>query len=312
MRSVESPRVVVVTGGSAGVGRATAVEFARHGAAVGVIARGIEGLESTQEQLVRMGVPALGVSADVAQFDELERAVDRIEAKLGPIDAWVNNAMTTVFAPVAQMSSEEFRRVTEVTYLGSVFGTLAVLPRMRQRGRGTIVQVGSSLAYLSIPLQSAYCGSKHAVRGFVDSLRCELMHDGSPIHLSIVELPALNTPQFSWCRTHMVHHPKPWPPVFQPEVAARAIVWAASHHPRELKVGGSTAWTIWLNKLFPGVIDRYLASRGYERQQTRLVVPIDRPDNLWAPAPIPHSAHGPFDATARPRAGPIWEWLHRS
>jgi NAD(P)-dependent dehydrogenase (short-subunit alcohol dehydrogenase family) len=304
-------QVVVITGASAGVGRATVRRFADEGASVALIARGRERLEAAAREVEAAGGRALALPLDVADADAVEKAADETEEELGPIDVWVNNAMVTVYAPVAQLSPDEFRRVTEVTYLGSVWGTMAALGRMLPRDRGTIVQVGSALAYRGIPLQSAYCGAKHALEGFYDSLRTELMHDGSNVRLTVVQLPALNTPQFSWGRTKMPREPQPVPPIFQPEVAAEAVVWAAQNPRRELYVGWPTVKTIVGNKLVPGLGDRYLARTGYEAQQIEEPVRPDRPDNLFEPVPGDFAAHGPFDDRAKPRSLQLWANLHR-
>jgi short-subunit dehydrogenase len=288
-------RVVAITGASAGVGRATARAFAREGADIGLIARGRERLDSAKREIEDMGRRAVIAEADVADADQVEEAAERIENELGPIDVWVNNAMATVFAPVVDTTPEEFRRATEVTYLGSVWGTMAALRRMRPRDRGVIVQVGSALAYRGIPLQGAYCGGKHALQGFLESLRSELMHEHSHVHLTMVQLPALNTPQFTWSRAKMPHSPQPVPPIFQPEVAADAIVWAARHPRRELMVGWPTVKAIFGNAIAPGVADRYLARTGYDSQQTQTPADPDRPDNLFEPVPGDQGAHGPFD-----------------
>ncbi len=305
------PRVVVVTGASAGVGRATARRFAEEGDAIALIARGMERLEAAAREVEALGGCALALPLDVGEPEALEAAAAQVEAELGPIDVWVNNAMVTVYAPVTRLTPEEFRRVTEVTYLGSVWGTMAALRRMLPRDRGTIVQVGSALAYRGIPLQSAYCGAKHGLEGFYDSLRTELLHDGSNIRVTIVELPGLNTPQFSWGRTKMPREPKPVPPIFQPEVAADAIVWASRHPRRELYVGWPTFEAIVGNKIAPGLADRYLARTGYDAQQSDEPVPPDRPDNLFEPVPGDFAARGRFDGRAKPRSVQLWLTKHR-
>lgn len=297
---------VVVTGASSGVGRAVVREFARHGANLGLIARGMDGLQGTQAEVEQAGGRAVIAQTDVADADQVEQAAERIEQELGPIDVWVNNAMTTVFSPLRDITPAEFRRATEVTYLGTVYGTMSALRRMSRRNRGTIVQVGSALAYRAIPLQAPYCGAKHAVRGFTDSLRSELLHEGQNIGLTMVQLPALNTPQFSWCRTRLPNHPQPVPPIFQPEVAARGIVWAAEHCPRELNVGWTTSLTINGNKLLPGYGDHYLAKNGWEGQQTGDPVDPDRPSNLFEPVPGDHGAHGVFDPRATDHSPQQW------
>ncbi len=302
--------VVVITGASAGVGRATAREFARRGAHLGLLARGIDSLEAARKEVEGYGGRAVVVPTEVADPDQVEDAASLVESELGPVTIWVNNAMTTVFAPFKELTPQEFKRVTEVTYLGVVYGTMAALRRMLPRNRGTIVQVGSALAYRAIPLQSAYCGAKHAIKGFTDSLRTELMHDGSNIHVTMVQLPALNTPQFSWCRSKMPRHPQPVPPIYQPEVAARAIVWAAHHLPRELYVGAPTAGAIVGTQISPSISDRYLALTGYQSQMTNEPVDPHRPDNLFAPLPGDYGAHGIFDRQARPSSRHLWATTH--
>jgi NAD(P)-dependent dehydrogenase (short-subunit alcohol dehydrogenase family) len=308
---LEKDSVVVVTGGTAGVGRAVAREFARAGARVAVLARDSARLEATRDELLRCGVAALALQADVADADAVEAAAARIEQELGPIAVWVNNAMVTVVAPFADLEPAEFRRVTEVTYLGTVWGSLAALKRMRPRNRGTIVQVGSALAYRSIPLQSAYCGAKHAVRGFTESLRTELLHEGSQVRVTIVELPAVNTPQFDWCRTKLGRRPRPLGKVYQPEVMAHAIVGAAQSGRRELYPTWSSTIAIWGDKVAPGLLDRYLADAAWEGQQSGEPVAAGRVDNLFAPAPLPAAARGRFDANARARSTSLWANMHR-
>jgi len=306
-----SPReVVVVTGGSAGVGRAVARAFARNGADVGLVARGAERLDAARADVESLGGRAVAVQAGVADADQIEAAAARIEEELGPIDVWVNNAMATVFAPVMATTPEELRRATEVTYFGSVWGTMAALRRMVPRDRGVIVQVGSALAYRGIPLQAAYCGSKHALQGFLESLRTELLHDGSRVRLTMVQLPALNTPQFTWGRTKMSRQPQPVPPIFQPEVAAEAVLWATRHPQRQLMVGWPTVRAIVGNAVAPSFADRFLARNGYDAQQTDEPVEPDRPDNLFQPAPGRQGAHGPFDARARRRSLQLWARTH--
>jgi short-subunit dehydrogenase len=307
-----SAEVVVVTGASAGVGRATARAFARCGARVGLIARDAESLQATCKDVEALGGKAVMCVADVARPAEVESAAAMIEDRLGPIDIWVNNAMVTVVSPVAELAPEEVRRVTEVTYLGTVYGTLAALKRMRTRNRGAIVQVGSALAYRAIPLQAPYCGAKFAIRGFTDALRSELLHERSRIHVTMVQMPALNTPQFDWCRTHMAHKPRPVPPVFQPEVAAGAIVWAAHHRRRELLVGAPTHRAVWLNKFIPGLLDRYLAHYGYSSQQSPSLVAPDHRDNLFEAVPGDFGAHGRFDSEAHATSARLWLSTHRS
>jgi len=308
---MSTPDVVVITGASAGVGRATAVEFARRGARVAVLSRGTEGLEGARRDIEQAGGTALVVPMDVSDPDQVEHAAERVERELGPIAIWVNCAMVTVFSPVSAITPAEFKRVTEVTYLGYVYGTMAALKRMRPRNRGTIVQVGSALAYRAIPLQSAYCGAKFAIRGFTDALRSELIHDRSKIRLTMVQIAAFNTPQFDWARIHIDRNPQPVPPIFQPEVAARGIVHAAYHPRREFWVGWPTVKAILGNKLIPGLLDRYLASKAYEGQFGPEPLPPNRPDNLFDPVPGDHGAHGRFDDRARPQSWQLWANMHR-
>ncbi|MBX3187112.1 MAG: SDR family oxidoreductase [Labilithrix sp.] len=295
-------RVVVVTGASAGVGRAVVRAFARRGANIALIARGIDGLEGARAEVEAMRGRALVLPLDVADADAVEEAADRVERELGPIDVWVNDAMVSVFAPVGETTPAEFKRVTEVTYLGYVHGTLAALKRMRSRDRGTIIQVGSALAYRAIPLQAAYCAAKHAVKGFTEALRTELRHDGSRVRVTQVHLPAVNTPQFSWSRAKLPRAPRPVPPVFQPEIAADAVLFAAAHDRREVWVAWPTTKAIAGERIAPSVADRWLAKHGYEAQQTREPLPAGRPDNLYAPVRGDHGAHGRFDAPAKSRS----------
>jgi NAD(P)-dependent dehydrogenase (short-subunit alcohol dehydrogenase family) len=257
------------------------------------------------------GGQALVVPADVADADAVEAAAEVVETAFGPIDVWINNAMVSVFSPIRETTPAEFRRVTEVTYLGCVYGTLAALRRMLPRDRGVIVQVGSALAYRGIPLQAAYCGAKHAIQGFTDSLRCELLHDRSRVRVTEVHLPALNTPQFGWVKSRLPRTPQPVPPIYQPEVAAEAILWAADHERAELRVGWPTVVAVAGNKLVPRLADRYLARTGYDAQQTDEPVAPDRVDNLWAPVPGDHGAHGEFDERARPYSAQLWATTHR-
>ncbi|MEW6296619.1 MAG: SDR family oxidoreductase [Thermodesulfobacteriota bacterium] len=311
MRFRDRPEVVVITGASAGVGRATARAFARRGAHIGLIARGREGLEGARRDVEAAGGKALVLPADVADADQVEAAAAAAEEHLGPIDVWVNNAMVSVFSPVKDMTAEEFKRVTEVTYLGYVYGTLAALKRLLPRDRGVIVQVGSALAYRGIPLQAAYCGAKHAIQGFVDSLRCELLHDRSRVRVTMVQLPALNTPQFGWVKSRLPRKAQPVPPIFQPEVAADAIVWAAHNDRRELYVGWPTVKAIVGNKIAPGVGDWRLAHAGYDSQQTDEPEDPHRPHNLWEPVPGDHGAHGAFDHRASGWSAQLWATTHR-
>jgi NAD(P)-dependent dehydrogenase (short-subunit alcohol dehydrogenase family) len=300
-----------VTGASAGVGRAVVRRFAREGAWIGLLARGRDGLEGARREVEDAGGRALVLPTDVAEWDQVDAAADRIEREFGPIDIWINNAMASVFSPVREMRPDEYRRVTDVTYLGVVHGTLAALKRMRARDRGTIVQVGSALAYRGIPLQSAYCAAKHAVQGFMDSLRAELLHDGSSVHVTMVQLPAVNTPQFRWVKSRLPRKAQPVPPIYQPEVPAEAIHWAAHHRRRELWVGMPTVQAIIANRLAPGALDRYLAATGFDSQQTDEPEDPDRPDNLWAPVPGDHGAHGVFDSRATDRSEQLWAATHR-
>jgi NAD(P)-dependent dehydrogenase (short-subunit alcohol dehydrogenase family) len=305
------PEVVVITGASAGVGRAVARAYAKRGASIGLLARGRDGLEAARGEVEAAGGRGLVVPTDVAHADQVEAAAAAVEDHFGPIDVWINNAMVSVFSPIKAMAPEEFRRVTEVTYLGYVYGTLAALRRMLPRDGGVIVQVGSALAYRGIPLQAAYCGAKHAIQGFTDSLRCELLHDGSRVRVTEVQMPALNTPQFGWVKSRLPRKPQPVPPIFQPEVAARAIVWAADHERAEVYVGMPTVMAIIGNKIAPRLADRYLASRAYEAQQTREPAEPHRVDNLWQPVPGDRGAHGDFDARARSRSLHLWTVMHR-
>jgi NAD(P)-dependent dehydrogenase (short-subunit alcohol dehydrogenase family) len=311
MSKSKNPEVVVVTGASAGVGRATVRAFAQEGAHLGLLARGRDGLEAAAKEVEEAGGKALVLPADVSDPAAVEAAAAAVEEKLGPIDVWVNNAMVSVFSPFKEMTPEEFKRVTEVTYLGFVYGTMAALKRMLPRDRGSIVQVGSALAYRGIPLQSAYCGAKHAIQGFTEALRCELIHDRSNIKLTMVQMPALNTPQFSWVKSRLPRKPQPVPPIYEPEVAAKAILWAARHDRRELAVGGSTAVVIVGNKFLPGVGDEYLAEHGFDSQMTDEPVSKDRVDNLWKPVPGDHGAHGTFDAESKDSSLQLWANTHR-
>ncbi|ALF52928.1 short-chain dehydrogenase [Nostoc piscinale CENA21] len=308
------PEVVVITGASAGIGRATVREFAKRGAYIGLIARSSDGLNKARQEVEAAGGKALVLPTDVSDPAQVEIAAAMVEKEFGPIDIWVNNAMTSILSPFLEITPEEFRRVTEVTYLGYVHGTMAALRRMKPRERGTIVQVGSALAYRSIPLQSAYCGAKAAIRGFTDSIRCELHHDGSNVHITMVQMPAVNTPQFDWIKNNMTHKSQPVPPIFQPEVAAEAIVWAATHKRRELYVGSSTVEAILGNKVVPGILDHYLGKTGYKSQQTEQPENENRLSNLWEPLPGDRGAHGRFDDQAQNYSAQLWatenqDWL---
>jgi NAD(P)-dependent dehydrogenase (short-subunit alcohol dehydrogenase family) len=304
--------VVVITGASAGVGRATARKFAKHGASVALLARGKDGLEAARKEVEELGGKALVIPVDVANADHVEAAATRIEAELGSIDIWINNAMTSVFSPIKEMTPEEFRRVTEVTYLGCVYGTLAALKRMLPRNRGVIVQVGSALAYRGIPLQAAYCAAKHAIQGFCDSLRCELIHDNSAVRVTMLQMPALNTPQFGWVKSRLPRKAQPVPPIFQPEVAAEAIYFAAHNPRREFYVGIPTVKAIIANKIAPGLLDRILARTGYDSQQHDGPEDPNRADNLWQPVPGDHGAHGAFGARAQSWSPQLWTSEHRT
>jgi NAD(P)-dependent dehydrogenase (short-subunit alcohol dehydrogenase family) len=308
-------QTVVVTGASAGIGRATARLFGQRGARVGLIARGQAGLNGSAHDVREAGGTALTISADVADYDQVTAAARQVEEQLGPIDVWVNVAFTSVFAPFDEITAAEFRRVTEVSYLGFVHGTMAALAVMRPRGRGTIVQVGSALGERSIPLQSAYCGAKHAINGFTSSLRCELRHEKSGVHVTVVQMPAVNTPQFSWVRSRLPRHPQPVPPIYQPEVAARGVLFAADHpRRREYWVGASTTATILANRLAPAVLDRYLARTGYGSQQTAQAAEPGRPDNLLQPVDgtngHDYGPRGVFDDRSHDRSAQLWLAQH--
>ncbi|TAL87208.1 MAG: SDR family NAD(P)-dependent oxidoreductase [Rhodanobacter sp.] len=303
--------VVVITGSSAGVGRATAQRFARDGANVVLLARGSKALDGAAQELRDMGCKVLAVPVDVADAEQVEAAAERIEQELGPIDIWINVAMATIFAPVSDITAAEFRRATEVTYLGAVHGTMSALKRMRSRNRGKIVQVGSALAYRSVPLQSAYCGAKFAIRGFTDALRVELMHEKSKITVTMVQLSAFNTPQFQWGRTRLPRRPQPVPPIYQPEVAADGIHYAAHHRRRELWVGFPAVKAILGNGVVPWLADRKLAKKGYTGQMDDQPVPADRPDNLFEAVDHDFGTHGRFDDRSRSFSPQLWATTHR-
>ncbi|SFB06630.1 Short-chain dehydrogenase [Amycolatopsis marina] len=308
-------RVVAVTGASGGIGRAAARAFGERGDRVALLARGGKGLDAAAEDVESAGGKALPLTVDTADFRQVDEAADRIEKEFGPIDVWVNDAFTSAFAPFTEIAPDEFKRVTDVTYLGYVYGTKAALNRMLPRDRGSIVQVGSALAYRGIPLQSAYCGAKHAIQGFTESLRCELLHDKAGVHVTMVQMPAVNTPQFDWVLSRLPNKAQPVPPIYQPEVAADAIVYAADHPKRrEYWVGGSTVGTMLGNKFTPGLLDRYLAKKGYAAQQTSERRSPDRPSNLWEPVDDEDGqdfgAHGRFDRRSRARDIQIWASRH--
>jgi len=304
-------QVVVITGASAGVGRGTARAFGERRARGVLLARGRDGLEAAKQEIEIAGGKAFVFPLDVANSEQVEAAAQAVEENLGPIDVWINNAMTSVFSPVKEMTAEEFKRVTEVTYLGFVYGTLSALRRMLPRDRGVIVQVGSALAYRGIPLQAAYCGAKHAIQGFMDSLRCELLHDHSHVRVTMVQMPALNTPQFSWVKSRLPNKPQPVPPIYQPEVAAEAILWTADHDRPELYVGWPTVDAIVGNKIVPRLADEYLARTGYQSQQTNEPDDKNRRNNLWEPLPGDHGAHGEFGERAHGYSFQLWLATHR-
>ena len=306
-------KIAVVTGAGAGVGRATAEEFARQGYDVALLSRDPERLERAAAELRQAhGVRALPIPTDVADDEAVEAAATRTEAELGPIDVWVNVAMATVFAPVSKLTAKEFQRGTAVTYLGQVHGTMSALRRMRVRNRGTIVNVGSALAFRSVPLQSIYCGAKFAIRGFTDSLRSEIIHDKLNVHITMVDLPAVNTPQFDWAMNKMGRRARPVAPIFQPEVPARAIFFAATHRRREVWVGLPTVVAILANRIAPGLIDRYLAKAGYAGQLTDQPLAENAPANLFEPVPGPYGAHGRFDSRSRSGSWEMFTDRHRT
>ena len=296
----------MVTGASAGIGRAAVRAFAEHGALLGLLARGCEGLEAARREVEDLGGRAIVLAADVSDAHAVDAAAEKLESEFGPIDVWVNDAMATVFSPVTEIPPEEFRRVTEVSYLGYVWGTQAALRRMIPRNRGVIIQVGSALAYRGIPLQAPYCAAKFAIRGFCDALRAELIHDKKNIRICLVEMPAVNTPQFSWVKSRLPKKAQPVPPIFQPEVAADAIVFAATHNRREVYVGFPTVKVVLANKIAPGLVDKYLGRTGYKSQQTSQPEDPNRPDNLFEPLPGDFGAHGHFDGRARQFSAQLW------
>ncbi len=306
---------VVITGASAGIGRATAQLFGKRGANVTLLARGAAGLRGAADDVEEGGGKALAIPTDVADFRAVESAADEAEAAFGPIDIWVNVAFTSVFAPFSEITADEFKRVTEVSYLGYVHGTMAALAKMRPRDRGAVVQVGSALSQRSIPLQSAYCGAKHAINGFTESVRCELLHEGSKVRITVVQMPAVNTPQFSWVLSRLPRHPQPVPPIYQPEVAARGVLYAADHPGRkQYWVGDSTAVTLLAQKFLAPLLDRYLGRTGYDSQQTEERVGPGRPHNLWQPLDeepgSDHGAHGGFDDKSHTLSPQLWASQH--
>ena len=308
------PEVVVVTGASAGVGRSIVQAFAKRGAHIGLLARGHEGLEGARQEVEECGGKALIIPTDTANADQVEAAAAKVEETFGPIDLWINVAMASVFSPVKEMKPEEYKRVTEVTYLGYVYGTLAALHRMLPRDRGHIIQIGSALAYRGIPLQSAYCGAKHAIQGFTESLRAELIHDKSNVKITMVQLPAVNTPQFGWVKNRLPHKAEPVPPIYQPEVIAKGVTYVADHYRRQLFIGRSTVIVIQGNKLAPGLGDKYLAKTGFKSQQTGQPADPNAPNNLWQPVDEhqDYGAHGAFDDRAISKSSQLWIDTHRS
>jgi NAD(P)-dependent dehydrogenase (short-subunit alcohol dehydrogenase family) len=308
-------KTVVVTGATGGIGRATAVAFGERGYAVALLARGKDGLDGAAREVEEAGGTALPISVDVADSDAVFAAAEQVERELGPIDVWVNDAFTSVFAPFTEIEPEEFKRVTEVSYLGFVYGTMAALKYMKPRNRGAIVQVGSALAYRGIPLQTAYCGAKHAIQGFNEALRCELLHEKSGVHVTMLQMPAVNTPQFSWVLSRLPHHAQPVPPIYQPELAARAVLYAADHpRRREYWVGSTTVGTLLANAVAPGMLDRYLARTGFKSQQTSQPRSPEQPANLWKPADgrkgHDFGAHGIFDNKAHSHDPQQWASRH--
>jgi NAD(P)-dependent dehydrogenase (short-subunit alcohol dehydrogenase family) len=306
---------VVITGASAGIGRATAQAFGQRGANVTLLARGAAGLQGAADDVEAGGGKALAIPTDVADHAAVVAAADQAEAAFGPIDVWVNVAFTSVFAPFSEITAEEFKRVTDVSYLGYVHGTMAALSKMRPRDRGTIVQVGSALSQRSIPLQSAYCGAKHAINGFTESVRCELFHEGSNVRITVAQMPAVNTPQFSWVLSRLPRHPQPVPPIYQPEVAARGVLYAADHPERkQYWVGDSTLVTLLGQKFVAPLLDRYLGRTGYDSQQTKERVNGQPPHNLWRPLDqepgSDHGAHGEFDDKSHAHSPQLWASQH--
>ncbi|HEV8291640.1 MAG TPA: SDR family oxidoreductase [Tepidisphaeraceae bacterium] len=306
-----NPRVVVITGASGGVGRAVARRFAQQGCRIGLLARGRDGLEAARREVESLGGEAMVIPADVSDPSQIENAATTVEEHFGPIDIWVNNAMVSMYAPFMEMSPEEFRHITAVTYFGYVYGTQSALKRMLPRDRGVIIQIGSALAHRSIPLQSAYCGAKHAINGFTESVRTELLHQGSKVRLSIVSLPGVNTTQFEWTKNKMPNKPRPTGPIFQPEVAAQAVAFVADHDRKEIYVGGPTVESVVGEKIAPRLMDRYLAHAAWEGAFRDEPDDPNRPDDFWQPVPGDHGAHGPFDRIAKARSIQLWITMHR-
>ena len=304
-------KIAVITGAGAGVGRATVTEFAKAGYDVALLSRDPDRLERAAYETRRHGVRALPIPTDVADAAAVEAAAERVERELGPIDVWVNVAFSTVFAPVDELTPEEVLRGTQVTYLGQVHGMMSALKRMRTRNRGSIVNVGSALTYRSVPLQAIYCGAKSAIRGFTDSLRSEIIHDKLDIHICMVDLPAVNTPQFNWANNKLGFMAQPVPPIYQPEVPARAILFGATHRRREIWVGWPTVQAIWANRIAPGFADRYLAKYGYTSQTTDQKLPPNYKGNLWEAVKGDYGAHGRFDAKSRTGSLEMFTDRHR-
>lgn len=306
-------KVVVVTGASGGLGRVVAREFGKQGAKVVLLARGAEGLAGAKREVEATGAEALTIVTDVSDAEQVEAAAVKAEETFGPIDIWVNNAMNSVFAPMKNIAPAEFKRVIDVTLMGQVYGTMSALKRMLPRDKGTIILIGSALAYRGIPLQSAYCSAKHGIQGFFDSLRSELIHDDSKIKLTMIELPAMNTTQFGWVKSRLPNKPKPMGKVYEPEVAARAVIFAASagHKRRTIWVGFPTFESIIGNKIWPAYLDHYLARTGYKGQQTNEPVDPDRKNNLWEPVPEDRGAYGGFEKVATNRSSLLWISMHR-
>lgn len=312
---MSSQQTVVVTGASAGIGRAVAVAYGARGYKVALLARGDRGLQAAADEVKAAGGEPYVIATDVSDSTAVFAAADTVERDLGEIDIWVNVGFTSVFSPFDQIEPDEYRRVTEVSYLGFVYGTMAALKHMKQRDRGTIVHVGSALAYRGIPLQTAYCGAKHAIQGFHEALRCELLHDHSGVHVTMVQMPAVNTPQFTWVLSRLPNHAQPVPPIYQPELAARGVLYAGDHpQRREYWVGGSTMATLIANAIAPGLLDRYLARTGFSSQQTDQPRDPDQPTNLWQPADgadgHDYGMHGAFDDKATATSGQLWASQH--